>query len=350
MFQIFKTKSIHVILLLAVLAGCDNHNVACKPIVAAYPAWPIVDFSIEDIRWDYFTHLGVVAIYPLADGTLNTQDADGVLPALLAAAKTNNKKVIISIGGSGEAGKGFLALTKSAQTQQVFVREVVDYIQRYDLAGVDIDWEYWTFQNVLGKGGQDPEESRRLVNLLKALRAELPADKLLSVDIFVGDWVGRQYLPEIEQYVDYINVMAYDFTGAWPESPVGHHADFATFKRALAFTRSQGFKPEKLLVGLPTYGIEFQEGSNAAIKHWPFRDILKRLSQANGKSDALKRGHDQDLYFETPSLIDKKAQLIQQGAYAGAMVFELTGDSLDPQTSLLRRVHQRLQAVGCQSE
>ncbi|WP_236987270.1 hypothetical protein [Marinagarivorans cellulosilyticus] len=80
-----------------------------------------------------------------------------------------------------------------------------------------------------------------------------------------------------------------------------------------------------------------------------FRDALKRLSQANGKSDVLKRGRDQDLYFETPSLIAKKAQLIQQGDYAGAMVFELTGDSLDPQTSLLRRVHQRLQAVGCQS-
>ena len=334
---------------LGILVGCDS-PVRCKPIIAAYPTWSIAGFSPENIRWNHITHLGVVAIYPLDNGLLNTVDADAVLPALLAGAKANNKKVIISIGGAGAAGKGFLALTKNPQTQQTFINQVVSYVARHQLDGVDIDWEFWTYQNIDGKGGNDPDESQRLVNLLAALRAALPANKLLTVDIFVGGWVGLQYLSAIEQHVDYVNVMTYDFTGAWPESPINHHADYSTFKRALAFTKAQGFTAEKLIIGLPSYGIEFENGKNASIKHWPYRDILKHIIQAGEAKAALKHGRYQNLYFETPSLIDKKAQLIQRSDYAGAMFFELTGDSLAPETSLLQRVYGRLQARGCQSE
>jgi chitinase len=258
--------------------------------------------------------------------------------------------VIISVGGNGEAGKGFLALTQRKTAQQNFISNIVNYVERYGLDGVDIDWEYWTYQNVEGRGGNDPIESQRLVNLLKALRAKLPADKLLTVDIFVGDWLGLQYLAEIEKSVDYVNVMAYDFTGAWPESPIGHHADYATFKRALAFAQAQGFSRDKLIVGLPTYGIEFENGGTTSIKHWAYRDILERISQANRTAASLERGRDDHLYFETPALITQKAQLIQRGGYAGAMIFELTGDSLSPKTSLLKRVYDTLQAPGCQSE
>lgn len=337
------------VLLMVALTGCSR-DTRCKPIIAAYPTWPVENFSPKDIRWDYLTHLGVVAIYPLDDGGLNTVDADALLPELLTLAHAHNKKVIISVGGNGEAGKGFLALTKNKATQQAFITNIVNYVNRYGLDGVDIDWEYWTYQNEEGKGGNDPIESRRLVNLLKALREKLPAEKLLTVDVFVGEWVGLQYLSEIEQSVDYVNLMAYDFTGAWSESPIGHHSDYSTFKRALAFAQSQGFSKEKLIVGLPTYGIEFKNGGNESIKHWAYRDIIKQVSPGDNASELLERGRENNLYFETPALTAKKARLIQREGYAGAMLFELTGDTLNPETSLLKRVYDRLQAQGCQSE
>ena len=110
------------------------------------------------------------------------------------------------------------------------------------------------FRNEFKKGGNDADESQRLVYLLKKLRSELSESILLTADISPGPWVGPQYLPEIQEHVDYVNLMAFDFTGQWNSSKVSHHAEFGTFLRAVNQTVSRGFKPEKMLVGLPTYG------------------------------------------------------------------------------------------------
>ena len=332
-----------------ILTSCnDVKQTRCMPVVAAYPTWSANQLPVESIPWHKFTHIVLTFIYPNADGSLQTTDMDHIIDPLVKAAHEKNKKVFISIGGATGYGDAFQKIAADKNRLKLFTENVKSYVAKHQLDGVDIDWEYWTKQVVHKQGGNDPVESRLLVDLLASLRAGLPKDIKMTADIFAGYWYGEQYLPEIQEYVDYLALMAYDFTGAWESSPVTHHADYSMFKKSIDFFVDRGFKKEKLLVGFPAYGIEFIEGKNIQVnKEYPHKNIVEKIKQNKGDYNSGKIGN---LYFETPELVKKKSRYILNQKLAGVFMFELTQDTLDNDTSLLSSSNQVISPGFCTTQ
>lgn len=330
---------------LLLCAGTEAKQTHCMPIVAAYPTWSANQLPLESIPWHKFTHITLTFVLPNADGSLQTKDMDQIIDPLVKLAHEKNKKVFISIGGAIGYGDAFQKIAGDKDRLKLFSTNVKAYVQAHQIDGVDIDWEYWTKQAVHKQGGNDPVESRLLVDLLAALRAELPKNITMTTDIFAGYWYGEQYLPEIQQHVDYLALMAYDFTGAWESSPIAHHADFSTFKKSIDFFVDKGFAKEKLLVGFPTYGIEFINGKNAQVNiDYSHKQIVEKMKQQQGNYNSGKMGN---LFFETPELVKKKAQHILNQQLAGIFMFELTQDTLDNDTSLLSASNQVISPSFC---
>ncbi len=316
----------------------------CKPVIAVYPWWKHDQQTMEKLPWDRFTHLAIFAAHPTDSAQLNSSNIDSFITELTEAAHNKGKQVILSIGGAGEASKAFLKVSSHPSLKITFAENIADYVKKYELDGVDIDWEYWTYQSELGKGGNDPVESKNLVSLLADLRKALPENTLLTADIFAGSWVGPQYLPEIQDYVDYVNLMAYDFTGEWPESPIGHHSDFETFKKAINDSLNSGFRPDKLLIGLPAYGKEFVDGKTRQVRDVAYADIVNTL---NGKELLIAKGNHNNLYFETRSNIEDKINYINDRNFAGIFLFEVTSDHPDEKFSLLHSASTALNPGRC---
>lgn len=74
-----------------------------------------------------------------------------------------------------------------------------------------------------------------------------------------------QYIPlrSAAEYLDFINLMAFDFSGSW-KSKSGHHAqlyalhkDEESGEKSVLFMTSQGFPSTKILLGIPLYGRSF---------------------------------------------------------------------------------------------
>jgi chitinase len=320
----------------------QNH---CIPVVAVYPTWSANQLSLESIPWDKFTHITLTFILPNTDASLQTQDMDQIIDPLVKLAHEKNKKVLVSVGGATGYGDAFQKIATDKNLLNKFTQSVNAYVVRHQIDGVDIDWEYWTKQAINKQGGNDPVESSLLVDLLAALRAKLPKNILMTTDIFAGYWYGEQYLPEIQQYLDYVVLMAYDFTGAWKSSPITHHSDYATFKKSIKFVLDKGFKKEKLLVGFPTYGIEFIDGRNIQVnKDHSYKSIVETIEQQHGDYKSGKIGH---LFFETPELVRKKSQYILEQQLAGVLIFELTQDTLNNSTSLLSASNQVISPEFC---
>ncbi len=328
------------------LSSCKEvKQIHCMPVIVAYPTWSANQLPLESIPWHKFTHITLTFILPNADGSLQTNEADKIIGPLVKAAHEKHKKVFVSIGGAVGYGDAFQKIAADKDRLKLFTKNVAAYVHVHQLDGVDIDWEYWTKQAVHKQGGNDPIESRMLVDLLASLRAELPKHIQMTTDIFAGHWYGEQYLTEIQQHVDYLALMAYDFTGAWESSPVTHHADYSTFKKSIDFFVDRGFKKEKLLVGFPSYGIEFVDGKNTRVnKDYSHKQIIEKIKQQNGNYNSGKMGN---LYFETPELVKKKSQYILNQQLAGIFMFELTKDTLDDNTSLLSASNQVISPNLC---
>ena len=145
------------------------------------------------------------------------------------------------------------------------VHEVLLYLILY--TGLDVDWEY-------------PKASDRenFVAYLKelheafAFEAEETGNSklLLSAAVPVGpDNVRGGYdVPMVSKYLDFINLMAYDFHGKW-EKQAGHNAPLfppssdSEWRKQLSVSFAAkmwtrlGTPKEKLVIGMPTYGRSF---------------------------------------------------------------------------------------------
>ncbi|HEY0956276.1 MAG TPA: glycoside hydrolase family 18 protein [Roseateles sp.] len=323
------------LLLLALLAGCQPHRTQtrCQPIIAVYPSWQQQVLPPDRVPWDRFTHLALVFALPTPEGGLDTRALDELIGPLVAEAHRRHRRVVVSIGGAQGYGDAFQRIAASPERLRSFATAVRDYVARHRLDGVDIDWEYWTRQAVQQQGGNDPVESRMLVDLLAELRRQLPPGVQLSTSVFAGHWVGEQYLPELQRHVDHVALMSFDFTGRWDASPVGHHADWSTFKQSVQFLVDRGFARDKILAGLPFYGKQFAGGANREVKDIAWRD--RQPGQAH-------------TFFETPELAERKVQHVLDEGLAGVFLFAL-GMDLPPDSpdSLLAAVNRRLSPALC---
>lgn len=87
-------------------------------------------------------------------------------------------------------------------------------MRRYNFDGVDIDWEY------PNQNGGNPADKGNFVWLVRDLKnAFAGTDYTLSATIgaeaSVSYPVYYSGIAEISQYLDFINIMTYDFNGSW---------------------------------------------------------------------------------------------------------------------------------------
>lgn len=313
------------------------------PLAGFYPSWRNQVFPVARIDWPMFDVVATGFVLPRPDGALDTDSVEPYLAELVAQAHAHNNQVVVAIGGAKGYGDAFQQISIDPVKRARFVANVARLVNQYGLDGIDIDWEYWTWQQH-NQGGRDPAESPLLVTLLAALRAGLPRHVKLSVDIVPGDWTGSQYVAAIQNHVDHVNLMAFDFTGAWDSSSVGHHAPVKMVGKAVEWAAENGFDLGKLWLGEPVYGIEFADGTVRSAAHVPYADIAMRLKD---DPQALRRGRLGQLYFDSNTASVEKAEMAVERNLSGVFMFELTSDTTQRERSVRHAARVGLGARAC---
>jgi chitinase len=108
-----------------------------------------------------------------------------------------------------------------------------------------------------------PEQACDFLSLLAAIRNYLPDDRYLltaSLPVAVLENINVQYAA---QYLDSLNLVAYDFFGHWSKKS-GHHSQLYSMNKGelsvdagVKFLLSQGVPGKKILLGIPLFGHSF---------------------------------------------------------------------------------------------
>lgn len=212
------------------------------------------------------------------------------------SAGVNNFKTIMSVGGWSNR-EAFTSLVESPAKLEVFLDSCVSKMFEYGFDGIDIDWEF---------PKNDAKEPKVYLQMLKALRERLDT---LESQIF-GSKVHKhhfaltsaisadeeclKYLPlqEADRYVDYWNLMSYDFSGAWSAqtayqsnlyTPANTNkrstSERGSADKAVRFlTDKSKLASKKIVLGMPAYGRGFKgvEVSHKSIENVigkPFQDV-----------------------------------------------------------------------------
>ena len=261
-------------------------------------------------------------------------------------------KVIFSFGGWTWSG-GF---TQAAANATAFANSCFNLVKDKRWAGlfdgIDIDWEY---PNACGLGC-DSSGSAAFKKLLAALRAKfggMLVTAAITADASAGGKMDKADYAGAAQFVNWFNVMTYDFFGAWaPTGPTAPHSPLKSYPgipiqgfntdAAITKLKSKGIPSSKLLMGVGFYGrgwsgvTQKQPGGTAtgpAPGTWEqgVEDykVLKAKCPSNGTiagtAFCFKGG--QWWSYDTPTTIASKMGYAKSQGLGGAFFWELSGDT-----------------------
>lgn len=258
----------------------EKKEVSKKRNVAYFTSWSVYgrNVNIMDINPDFVTHINFAFANLQPDGEITVGDswADLEKPyekntqikgnfEQLKAFKNKypDIKTLISIGG-WTWSNNFSDVAASEQGRKKFAESAVNFIKKYNFDGIDIDWEYPV------SGGNNikhiPEDKYNYTKLLQQTRQALDEqgkkdNKHYLLTIAGGantSFIENTELSEMIKYLDFINVMTYDYHGSWENktgfnSPLYSNDNFSVSNSIQSYIKA-GVEPSKINLGLAFYG------------------------------------------------------------------------------------------------
>lgn len=211
------------------------------------------------------------AFFGLQDGLVTPRGANDALnlATLVALKKINPElEVVVSVGGGNGGSAGFSDMARTAEGRHSFVESAVAVVERYDLDGIDLDWEYPGYTNT--NTTFRPEDKQTYTLLLKELRQRLDKEgtKLghhLITSSATGAtqiWLDHTDMGQASKYLDSVNMMCYDWYNR-VEKNTGHDSPLYTnpadpkaisIDQAVKMNLAAGVPAHKIVIGVPFYG------------------------------------------------------------------------------------------------
>lgn len=313
-----------------------------------------------------------------ADLQIEVDGKLGCLAALVAQrAQFPHLKIILSIGGGGEGSANFAAVAASPTARMAFASCAKEFVERFEFNGIDsksksrvgeehstsymrctVDWEH----------PSDPEQGQNYNQLLVILRTYLPSPTyIITSALPAGEWALRHVnLAQAAAYLDFINLMAYDFSGPWTKFS-GHHAQLhcpqipgsdvtASCSSAVTYMLSKGVPSRKILLGVPTYGRSFLGATKAGQSFsghggeegtFEYRDLPRPGTHEQIDEIAVAAfciGSDGGFVtYDNPRTVQLKALFAKQHRLGGLFYWTGTADLQGPR-SLIQAGHNSLLA------
>ena len=355
-----------------------------KVIVGYYTSWSIYarNFLVTDIQMDKITHLNYAFANLDENGNVLVGDiwADtqfvypdeqspgtGNFGALQRIKKSHPElKTLISIGGWTWSSH-FSTVVSNAQKRAKFVETSIQFMLEYGFDGIDIDWEFPV------EGGPQPgteSDTENFTLLLQELREkinELNDEYLITLATTQNiNRVNYIEISKINDLVDFINIMTYDYNGPWNNNlPTNHNAPLYQNKNdpstsasifnifhTLEYYQNENMSKEKIVVGLPFYGYYYggvEDTNNGLFQSWK---IVPKGTWSNGildyddiRDNFLTSGdweYHFDEYSKVPYLYSKimkqfisyddttsislKSSYVCQENFHGVMLWDLSSD------------------------
>lgn len=278
-----KLLKINLLVLSIVLLGaCECNKPQGQLHVMAYSMAPDEGFFPEQLPLEKLTHI-IYSFTKVIDNQMKFADTlEHENLKLLVAQKQNypRLKVMIACGGWGGSG-GFSDMALSPETRKQFVTSAIAFLEKYQLDGLDLDWEYPGLPGI-GNTHRD-EDKENFTALVQELRKAMDESGKKYLLTFASAGWEKYYnyieLDKVMPYVDYMNVMTYDNVGGH-DPFTAHHTNLGyvnledlngtpaksiidtmatpasplSAEAIIDFCIKQGVNPKQIVIGAAFYG------------------------------------------------------------------------------------------------
>jgi chitinase len=271
--QLVKTRLCLILVSLALTNGfmpvivfASDHT----PVIAAYVFPRDTVLTADQVDVTKLTRINYAFSNIIGGRMVEGYPGDAQNFTVLNGLRTKNPKltILVSVGGwLWSTGFSDMALTQASRS--TFIQSVDEFVTRYQLDGLDIDWEY---PGLVGSGHTlRPEDKQNYTSLMKELRIRFDLmQKRLHRKLFITIASGASTevldsteMSEVQKYVDTINLMAYDYYEPSDDKITGNHAPLFTdpldpkkvsADESVKEYERAGVPASKSVLGVPFYG------------------------------------------------------------------------------------------------
>ncbi|RAP31929.1 hypothetical protein DID75_05595, partial [Candidatus Marinamargulisbacteria bacterium SCGC AG-410-N11] len=397
------------------------HTEGQKRVVGYFIAWGVYarNFHVADIP-EGVTHLNY-AFANIKNGEIVLGDSYADMDKMYSGMKWDDPikgsfgelikykqknphvKTLISVGGwTWSQHFSDVALTNESRVK--FAKSCIEFIKTWQFDGVDIDWEY-PVKGGLGTNKYRLEDKQNYTLLMQEIRDQLNELSAITGQTYyltMATAAGRDKavnldLGKLANIVDWINVMTYDFHGAW-DSHTNHNAPLypnpnspSSFGLEYGYTVSEAIElylqsvpANKIHLGLGFYGRSTKGFNNGVSKHYSGEGLFKPFTASGQNNNRLGPGSWVDwsgglgsldykdikdnyvnkngyqyfwddfgkvpylvnpeknvfVSYDNPRSIGLKVQFAKEKDLGGVMIWELSQDSMDHEmmTTILKNL------------
>ena len=265
--------------------------------------------------------------------------------------KNENLKVSLSVGGWG-AGN-FSEMAESISTRSNFVSQIINFIDEQNWDGIDMDWEYPTFNSSGISSHYKDRENYTLLsidirNALDELSDKTGKKYYLSLAIGATESSLNSFeLHALNKYYDFLNIMNYDYIGM--DNVTCHHANLyksihtPNKNSAIYYMdmfEKSGFDRSKIVFGFPLYGRGADQVENKGnglgnritgeIPRFYDQTEVDKLILTNPQNVYYDKSAEASYYYdgklfisyESNQSLKKKLEYIESREYCGVMFWE----------------------------
>ena len=364
--------------LIVACAACTSAGIPTDYIPA--PEYAIIAYvrdsdqmDLESVDARRLTHINYAFADVSPDHRIYLRNAsDGAALRKLTGLRSLNPdlKVLVSAGGWSWSDH-FSDAALTDESRRIFAESAARIIRDHDLDGIDLDWEY---PGQPGDGNTHRPEDRENFTLmirdvrerLDALEEELERPLLLTIAAGAGQsFLDHTQMEDVASYLDYVNLMTYDFAGPWTPT-TAHHTNL--YDGACAGESAEagvkryvdaGVPREKIVLGAAFYGRSWEgvemEGTGlcrpytGASGTYTYATLEREYIDRNGyrrywdhaaHAPYLANPDSAEVIsYDDPASIQFKALFIREKGLRGAMFWVYNSD---PSGTLLRTLHSYL--------
>jgi chitinase len=275
------------------------------PVIGYFPSW---GGSAANLQYDKLTHIMYSFVNVSANGAV-TQPNDARIKELVTLGHAKGTKIGVAVGGWSAGTTNFSAMAADPVARAAFVKNLVDMCDKYNLDGIDMDWEYPSSSSAVN-----------FKTMMKELNDALKVKgRFLSTAVIAaGNGTGQHIHKEVFDYIDYLNIMSYDGGGQ-------NHSSWELAVQSFDYWVTQRQCPKaKAILGVPFYG------KNPATA---FKNLLSQDPQAATKDNVG------GIYYNGIPTLQRKTELAWQRG-GGIMIWEISQDATGA-NSLLSGIHAK---------
>lgn len=323
---------------LALTAGLSfGFALAQDAVVGYYPYWAqYSQFKASNVHFERVSQVRYSSFAPAADGTIAFADeSDAPNLDTLSELSAKNGVGLVAVIGGMETEEAFAAIAADESLRNAFAKNVLALVDRYKLAGIELDWQNLTTEN-----------AANFEELVKSLKSALPG-KAVSASVYPAsaDFYGKA-LSELDQIV--INVgdrMTADSANVVP------NLKLSDLVSAADLFSSKGAEKSKMIPLVSITGKSFsgatglgtaQQGIGSGNEGLlSYAELMKKFETPDYKvsfddasSSEVAVGNGETIVFSGIPSVKAIANWAKESGLAGIALFDLSQDHPEPVVSL----------------